>query len=107
MSDDCCELVVTAPDGDWLAGLTTELVQRRLAAVGHLSEIRSIYRWDGVQDMIEARVALHTRTALVDRIIAEVRARHPYEVPGIWAIPIIVSTDDYLAWITESTDAPE
>jgi periplasmic divalent cation tolerance protein len=105
--DDCCELIVTAPDRDWLAALTTELVQRRLAAVGHLSEIRSIYRWDGVQDMIEARVGLHTRTALVDRVIAEVRARHPYEVPGIWAIPIIASTDDYLAWITESTDAPE
>jgi periplasmic divalent cation tolerance protein len=57
--------------------------------------------------MIEARVALHTRTALVGRIIAEVRARHPYEVPGIWAIPIIASTDDYLAWITDSTDAPK
>jgi hypothetical protein len=32
VTDDCCELVVTAPDGEWLANLTTELVQRRLAA---------------------------------------------------------------------------
>jgi periplasmic divalent cation tolerance protein len=107
VNEDCCELVITAPDREWLAALTTELVQRRLAAAGHLSEIRSIYRWDDVQDMIEARVALHTRTALVDRIIAELRARHPYEVPGIWAIPIIAGSDDYLAWITESTAAPE
>jgi periplasmic divalent cation tolerance protein len=90
-----------------LANLTTELVQRRLAAAGHLSEIRSIYRWEGVQDTVEARVALHTRTVLVDRIIAEVRSRHPYEVAGIWAIPIIASTDDYFAWIRESTAAPE
>jgi periplasmic divalent cation tolerance protein len=107
MSDDCCELVVTAPDQEWLAALTTELVQRRLAAAGHLSEIRSIYRWDGINDTTEARVALHTRTALVDRIIAEVQSRHPYEVAGIWAIPIIASSDDYLAWITESTATPE
>lgn len=102
-----CEMVVTAPDREWLANLATELVARRLAAVGHLSEIRSIYRWDGIQDTTETRLALHTRTTLTETIISLVRTRHPYQVPGIWTVPIVGGTHDYLAWIEDSTIAPD
>jgi periplasmic divalent cation tolerance protein len=100
---DCCELIVTAPDVEWLAGLTAELLEQRLVASGHLSEVRSIYRWNGVQARTEGRVALRTRTSLVDAIATYVTARHPYEVPGIYALPIVASTPEYLAWIVEST----
>jgi periplasmic divalent cation tolerance protein len=103
---EVCEVVVTAPDGEWLAGLATELVDRRLAAAGHLSPIRSIYRWDGVQDTGETKLALHTRTALVETVIAVIRERHSFSVPGIWTVPITGSTDDYLRWIGDSTVDP-
>ena len=85
MAADICEVVITAADADWLAAFTRRLVEDRLAACGHqIAAIRSIYRWDGaVQDEPEARVALHTRTDLVDAIVARVNAEHPYDVPCV------------------------
>ena len=32
MDEECCEVVVTAADADWLAGFTRTLVEERLAA---------------------------------------------------------------------------
>ena len=108
MSDDCCEVVVTAPDADWLAGFTRRLVSDRLAACGHVVErIRSVYRWDGaVQDEPEARVALHTRTALVAEIVARADAEHPYEVPCVLALPVAAGNPAYLDWVRAETRRP-
>jgi periplasmic divalent cation tolerance protein len=107
--EEFCEVVVTAADADWLAGFARTLVQERLAACGHLVQaIRSIYRWDGaVQDETEARVALHTRSSLVDAIVTRTRELHPYEVPCVIALPLVGGNQAYLEWIaTETADTP-
>jgi periplasmic divalent cation tolerance protein len=105
---DCCEVVVTASDLDWLIGFTRGLVQDRLAACGqHIAAVRSVFRWDGaVQDEPEARVALHTRTALVPAIVARADAEHPYDVPCVLALPIAGGNPAYLAWIVAETREP-
>lgn len=107
-TDECCEVVLTGPDDDWLAGFTRALVEARLAACGHLSRpIRSIYRWQGrVHDEPETRVQLHTRAVLVDRIVTRARLEHPYEVPCVIAMPLIGGHPDYLAWVREQTCEP-
>jgi periplasmic divalent cation tolerance protein len=103
--DECCEVVVTAADAEWLAGLTRELVDRRLAACGHVvPAIRSVYRWEGaVHDEPEARVGLHTRRALVPAIVAHVSALHAYDVPCVIALPLVDGAPDYLAWVRAET----
>jgi periplasmic divalent cation tolerance protein len=108
VSEDCCEVVVTAADPDWLVEFTRRLVADRLAACGHvLPAIRSIYRWDGaVQDEGEARVGLHTRASLVPAIVARADAEHPYEVPCVIALSIRAGNPAYLSWIVASTEAP-
>jgi uncharacterized protein involved in tolerance to divalent cations len=65
-------------------------VEERLAACGpNIASIRSIYRWEGaVQDDPEARVALHTRTALVPELVERVKALHSYDVPCVIALPV-------------------
>jgi periplasmic divalent cation tolerance protein len=100
-----CEVVITAADPEWLAGFTRRLVEDRLAACGQqVAAIRSIYRWDGaVQDDPEARVALHTRTALVERIVERADAEHPYDVPCVLALPIVAGNPAYLDWIRAGT----
>ncbi len=105
MADDICEVVITAADPEWLAQFTRRLVEDRLAACGHqIAAIRSIYRWDGaVQDDPEARVALHTRTALVDAIVARADAEHPYEVPCVIALPVVAANPAYAAWVVAET----
>lgn len=105
---DCCEVVVTAADPDWLAGFTRRLVEDRLAACGHqIAAIRSIYRWDGaVQDDGEARAALHTRLSLVPSIVERAGAEHPYDVPCVIALPIAAGAPAYLDWIVAETREP-
>lgn len=105
MAADICEVVITAADADWLAQFTRRLVEDRLAACGHqIAAIRSIYRWDGaVQDDPEARVALHTRTALVDAIVARANAEHPYDVPCVIALPVVAANPAYAEWVLAET----
>ncbi|SFF53267.1 divalent-cation tolerance protein CutA [Blastococcus tunisiensis] len=108
MDEECCEVVVTAADGDWLAGLTRTLVAERLAACGHLLDpVRSVYRWQGaIEDEPEARVALHTRLALVPAITARVEELHPYDVPCVIALPVVGGNPAYLAWVAAETRDP-
>ncbi|WP_213455256.1 divalent-cation tolerance protein CutA [Rhizomonospora bruguierae] len=105
MTDEVCEVVITAPDADWLAQFTRALVDDRLAASGHnITPIRSIYRWQGqVYDKTEARVALHTRAALVPAIIERTNRDHPYKVPCVIATPIVTSNPRYHRWILDQT----
>ena len=108
MEHECCEVVVTAADADWLAGFTRTLVDERLAACGHLlGAIRSIYRWEGaVHDEPEARVALHTRRSLVEEVVARTAQLHPYEVPCVIAMPLVGGEPAYLRWVHEQTRDP-
>jgi periplasmic divalent cation tolerance protein len=107
-SSDLCEVSITAPDADWLAEFTNQLVTDRLCACGHITgPIRSIYRWAGdIHDETETRVALHTRRALVPAIVAAAQAVHPYEVPGIFVLPLVDGSPAYLQWIRDETDPP-
>ena len=106
---DLCEVVITAPDPEWLADLTRALVAEGLCASAHnFTPVRSVYRWQGqVHERTEGRASLHTRAELVSRIVDRVRtAGHPYEVPGISARPITDGNPDYLQWIADATDQP-
>jgi periplasmic divalent cation tolerance protein len=109
VDEECCEVVVTGPDADWLAGFTRTLVEERLAACGQtISAIRSIYRWQGaIHDDAEARVALHTRRALVPAIAARAQQLHPYDVPCVIALPLVGGEPAYLRWIAEETAGPD
>lgn len=109
MDEECCEVVVTAADADWLAGFTRTLVDERLAACGHLlGAIRSVYRWEGaVHDEPEARVALHTRRSLVPAVVTRTEELHPYDVPCVIALPLVAGSPEYLAWVVQETRDPD
>jgi periplasmic divalent cation tolerance protein len=108
VDEECCEVVVTAAEAEWLAGFTRTLVEERLAACGHVSaQIRSIYRWEGaVNDEAEARVALHTRRSLVPAVIERTRELHPYDVPCVIALSLTGGSPEYLRWIVGETREP-
>ncbi len=84
--------------GDRLVGVA------RYARVRKLTTIRSIYRWQGeIHDRPEARAGVHTRTALVPRIIERLDTEHPYQVPAVFALPIIATSPAYRAWMLDQT----
>jgi periplasmic divalent cation tolerance protein len=107
--DEVCEVIITAPDADWLAAFTRKLAADRLCAAGHnFAPIRSIYRWRGeIHDTTEARVALRTRRSLLPRIIERVKQEHPYEVPSVVMLPILDGNQDYIRWILDETKTVE
>jgi len=102
---ELCEVVITAPDPDWLKDFSRKLIERRLCASAHnFAPVQSIYRWHGeIYERTEGRVSLHTRRDRVPEIIALARREHPYEVPGISTRMITGGNPDYLAWITQET----
>lgn len=103
--DELCEVVITAPDPDWLVEFTRKLVDERLASNGHnYAPVRSIYRWRGeVHDKQEGRVSLHTRKSLVSEIVKRAKQQHAYEVPSISTRPIEDGNPEYLQWILDET----
>ena len=105
VDEECCEVVVTAADADWLAGFTRTLVEERLAACGHvMAPVRSIYRWQGqIEDESEARVGLHTRRSLVPAVVARTRELHPYDTPCVIALSLTGGSREYLQWIRDET----
>jgi periplasmic divalent cation tolerance protein len=97
--NELCEVVITAPDPDWLKDFSRKLVEQRLAASAHnFAPIRSVYRWRGdIYERTEGRVSLHTQRDRVATIVALAKQEHPYEVPGISTRTITDGNPDYLA----------
>ncbi len=108
-TDEVCEVIITAPDAEWLATFTRKLAADRLCAAGHnFAPIRSIYRWRGeIHDKTEARVAMRTRRSLLPQIIERVKQEHPYEVPSVVVVPIIDGSQDYIRFILDETKTVE
>jgi periplasmic divalent cation tolerance protein len=101
---DICEVIITADDSDWLLDFTRSLVRDRLAACGQrILSIRSVYRWQGIEDEGEARVALHTRTSLVPTIVERTNQEHSYDVPCVIALPIVAGNPAYVEWVLGET----
>ena len=45
---ELCEVVITAPDPEWLLEITRQLVSDGLCASAHnFTPVRSVYRWKG------------------------------------------------------------
>ncbi len=93
----------TAEEADAIANL---LVRHHLAACVKTAPVRSVYRWEGeVQHDDEVLLVATTRSALFERVVAEITDLHSYELPAIALVPITPSPD-HGRWIHEETTPP-
>jgi periplasmic divalent cation tolerance protein len=102
-------LVLTnLPDAASAQALAEHVVSERLAAcVNILTPCRSVYRWQGqVETAEEVPLLIKTTAARYPDLEAAIRARHPYELPEIVAVPISRGLPTYLAWLTAETTSP-
>lgn len=102
-------LVLTnLPDRAAAEALADELVRQRLAAcVNILAPCRSVYRWQAeVQHDEEHPVLIKTTRERFAALEAAIRARHPYELPEIVAVPIELGLQAYLDWVAAETSPP-
>lgn len=81
--------------------LVKSLVEDRLIACGTLLPgAFSVYRWEGaLMDESEVLVLLKTDVSKWPALAAAVKARHPYQVPELLALPVERGLDVYLTWL--------
>jgi periplasmic divalent cation tolerance protein len=93
------------PDRESALALARTLVDAQVAAcVNVLGGCTSIYRWQGaVESADEVPVLIKTRAALYAEVERAIRARHPYDVPEIVAVPITHGLPAYLEWVAAET----
>lgn len=97
-------VLVTVPRG--AAGRVTDalLAPRLAACVSRVDGVRSSYWWRGRRcRATESLLIAKTRRSLLRKLIAAVRAAHPYEVPEIVTLPLVGGNPAYLAWIHAET----
>ena len=104
-----CMIFCNCPDEACAAGIGESLVASRLAAaVNLIPGVTSFYRWRGeVQTSREVTLVIKTSTARCSEVEEQVRAMHPYELPGILALSVTDGSPDYLQWIGKQTSAPQ
>ncbi len=98
-------VVSNLPDEDSARALAQDAVEARLAAcVNVMSPCVSVYRWQGrLESATEIPVLFKTTRERYAELEAFIRARHPYELPEIIAVPIATGLPAYLDWLATET----
>jgi len=100
-------VLITAPNKEVGRQIAQALLEQRLAAcVNILPGVNSLYIWEGkLQDEEEALLVVKTRAGLFQEgLVPAVQAIHPYQVPEIVAVPVLMGLRSYLEWIEKETD---
>jgi periplasmic divalent cation tolerance protein len=99
-------VLITTPSKEVGKEIASALLEQKLAAcVNIISPVNSLYFWEGqTHDDEEALLVVKTRLELfTDRLVRAVKEIHPYELPEIIALPVVMGLDGYLDWIDEVT----
>ncbi|MFO1293161.1 MAG: divalent cation tolerance protein CutA [Rubrivivax sp.] len=98
------ELRTTVGNEDDARRLADAAVGERLAACVHRRPVASVYRWAGqVQHDSEIELAFVTTAAAAPALRALILARHPYELPALYAIELAEASAPYREWVAQST----
>ena len=107
MSTGFVVVLITVRDQEEGRKIADALVgQRKAACVNMVSQVRSLFRWEGkIEDEKESLLIVKTRAELFPELEALVRGLHSYQVPEIIALPIVQGDEAYLKWLGEETGA--
>ncbi|APR04058.1 divalent-cation tolerance protein CutA [Thauera chlorobenzoica] len=101
-------VLTTLPDPASAQALAAALVEGGLAAcVNVLAPCTSVYRWQGrLETAAEVPLLIKTTRAAYAALEAEIRTRHPYELPEIVAVPVERGLPAYLDWVRTNAAPP-
>jgi len=93
----------TCPDRAKAQELANSLVRDRLAACVSIgTPVTSVYAWQGeIQNEQEVPLLIKTSGDRYQELENAIRARHPYELPEIIAVPVQQGLPDYLKWVQQ------
>jgi periplasmic divalent cation tolerance protein len=105
MSGNHLIVFVTTGSVEEARSIADLVVEVRLAACASIIEgVQSIFRWEGKKTSEqESLLILKTTSERFSELQAKIKTAHSYNVPEIIALPIIMGSSDYLAWVEEQT----
>lgn len=98
-------VLCTCPNHGVATLLANQIIAARLAAcVSLINPVQSIYLWqEKVERSEEVQLVLKTRSELFEPLRQFIRAHHPYQMPEIIGLPVVMADEEYLAWIQDVT----
>lgn len=100
-------VVTTVGSREAAQRLARALVERELAACAQISEIESVYHWEGaVRQEPEFRLLVKTTAERYAEVEAALLELHPYELPAIYALALEPVYPPYAAWVAERSSGP-
>lgn len=107
MPDQVILVLTQMPDRAAAEDLARALVENRLAACVSIgAAVDSLYHWRGeIETAREVPLVIKTRAVRYPEVEAAIRARHPYELPEILAVPSTSGFDPYLRWVVDESTA--
>jgi periplasmic divalent cation tolerance protein len=99
-------VLTTAGSAEEARKLADALVDRRLAAcVNIVSQIESVYRWQGkVERAGEWLLIIKTQATAFEGVRATIKALHSYEMPECIMLHVSEGDQEYLDWIAGNVD---
>jgi periplasmic divalent cation tolerance protein len=96
-------ILTTIDSAERAQGIASALVERKLAACVQISEVESVYSWQGaVQREREFRIMAKTLAGRYADAEAAIRELHTYELPAIYAVPVTEVFAPYADWVAEN-----
>lgn len=96
-------ILTTIDSAERAQAIAGALVERKLAACVQISEVESVYSWQGtVQREREFRIMAKTLAGRYADAEAAIRELHTYELPAIYAVPVTEVFAPYADWVAEN-----
>jgi periplasmic divalent cation tolerance protein len=84
--------------------ISSAIVEKKLAACAHLSEIESFYHWNrALQNEKEYRIMFKADAKNYNAIENLIKKMHSYDLPAIHGILIDEISQPYQAWVLENS----
>lgn len=96
-------ILTTIDSAERAQAIAGALIERKLAACAQISEVESVYSWQGaVQREREFRIMAKTLAGRYADAEAAIRELHTYELPAIYAVPVTEVFAPYADWVAEN-----
>ena len=97
-------IISTYPDKKSITSIANELVKKKLVACVNITQVSSIYSWEGKIENSAEFIAIFKTTLKNKKTLKEkIKETHPYKVPEIAEIDVASINKPYLNWLAEST----
>lgn len=97
---------ITAPDYGQAEKISNIIVENKVGAcVNIIEDVHSTFFWNGkIENQKECLLIVKSRADKFDKLKEIVSSSHPYTVPEIIAVPVVLGNDGYLKWIDETVE---